>query len=80
MSNGLPIIAPENVGFETIIEDQRNGSLINMDNSDEIAQSLIKLQQSKELRAKFSQEAAKDAQERFTISRSADQFEQVLGR
>lgn len=80
MSNGLPIIAPENVGFETIIDDQRNGSLINMDNSDEIAQSLIKLQQSKELRAKFSQEAAKDAQERFTISRSADQFEQVLGR
>jgi len=78
MANHLPIIAPENAGFETIIENHRNGSLINTDNSDDIAQELIRLQQSKELRKKYGQEAARDVQERFTISRAADQLEKLL--
>jgi len=78
MATELPIIAPEYIGFETIIENKKNGSLINTDNSDNIAQEIIDLQQSKTRRQEYGKSANEAVQNYFTISRIADQLELIL--
>lgn len=74
MATGLPIIGPDNIGFETIIENKRTGSLINTDNSDTIAAEIITLQQSKSTRSDYTKNATTTVHDRFTISKMADQF------
>ncbi|MDO8260475.1 MAG: glycosyltransferase [Candidatus Magasanikbacteria bacterium] len=74
MASSLPIIGPENIGLETIINNQKNGSLINTDNSDTIAAEIITLQQSKSTRQEYGKKASTTVHNHFTISRMADQF------
>ena len=55
MASGLPIVTTDSAGNKEIIENNRNGILTGAKNSLEIAEAVIKLLESRALRAKISQ-------------------------
>jgi glycosyltransferase involved in cell wall biosynthesis len=71
---GLPIIAPDNLGWEEIIIDGVNGFLIGQNDSEKLAQTIIKLQQSKDLRILFGNRTKQLINEEFNSKNAIKQF------
>lgn len=78
MKSKLPIICPENIGFETLLEHGVTGSLINTDDSENITQEIIKMQQNKKMRHEMGEKAQAEAQNKFTIENIANQFMELM--
>lgn len=78
MDNGLPVIAPDNCGFETYIENQKNGILLDMEKSEFLAQELIALQQKKQKRESLCQACQKTITEKFSVDAMTNNLKKIL--
>ena len=56
MASRLPIVATDNRGHRSLVKDGENGYLINLNDSDELAEKIFKLYNSPELRMKLGNE------------------------
>lgn len=68
---GCPVINTSRASGKELIEDGENGSLIDPDNIDEIAEKVIELIENKELQKRYSQKGRKTILDQFTIEKSA---------
>lgn len=77
MISGLPVIASRIGGIPEIIEDEINGILFEAQNSDELAQDLIKLIDDPEKRKKIASSGQKTVLEKFTAQKMAENYEKI---
>lgn len=75
---GLPIIGPNSVGLEDIIQNNKNGILTEMDNSDILAQHIINLEQNRNLRTRLGQQGKTIISQYFSLDRMTEQFIEVI--
>jgi glycosyltransferase involved in cell wall biosynthesis len=76
MKFGKPIIASKTGGIPEVINNGKNGLLINS-NPDEIAEAIISLYKDKDKMRMMGAEALKTVQEKFTWNIAVDQFLQL---
>lgn len=80
MLAGLPIISKELIGYEDIIYHLKTGLLVEADNSEAVAQNIIKLYQDKRKRRQFAQAAIERVKNHFSLNKTAEQFEKILNQ
>lgn len=78
MAAGLPVIGPKNLGLEEIIEQNKTGCLIEIDNSEMLAGQIIKLQQNKTLRLQLGKNGSQRVEQFFTMEKMTSQFSKIL--
>lgn len=78
MDAGLPIIGPINSILEDIVEENKAGSLIEIENSEMLARQIIKLYKDKRLRLMLGQYAQKTVREKFSSERMVEEFGEIL--
>jgi glycosyltransferase involved in cell wall biosynthesis len=78
MSAGIPVIAPYNVGLEYLIDDNKNGILIDTNNSDNIAAQIIRIQQNKHLRNQLNISAKETIDNYFKLDKMVKNFNKIL--
>lgn len=78
LSSGKPIVAPNNIGVEDIIQDNYNGKLINIDSSEILTQEILKLYKNKLLRKKIREQAIISANNNFNISKTVLSIKNIL--
>jgi len=78
MAAGLPIIGPANTGLEKIIVNNENGILIESNNSEDLAQAIIKLQQRKDWRQLINEKNKNKATTEFSIDKTLESFKQLF--
>tara|TARA_A100001011_G_scaffold397816_1_gene500038 strand:+ start:2564 stop:3604 length:1041 start_codon:yes stop_codon:yes gene_type:complete len=67
MSNSVPVISTKCKGPMDIIDNMKNGILVNIDNYEEMKNSIILLQGNKTLRKKISKNAFKTLKKKYSI-------------
>ncbi len=78
MSFSLPVIAPSGKGFEDFIVPNKNGSLIEMDNSEMLARQIIKLYQDRRLCAFLGQNAKAHIDSFCNYDKMLDSFKAIF--
>ncbi len=78
MAAGIPIIAPSDSGLEEIIEDSRNGYLVDPGSSELFARQIMKLGQDERLRLKLGQIAKEKVEELFTLEKQIKSIEEII--
>ena len=78
MGAELPIISTENHGFDSIIENNKNGLLLPKDDSELLARAIIKLQQNEELSKNLGKNAKNDILNKMTLNLMVDNFLKIL--
>ena len=78
MAHGKPIIAVAAGGPAEIVESGRNGLLVNLESSDELADCMIGLASDVAMRCRLGDAARADYTERFTVRRMAADFLHAL--
>lgn len=78
MSAGVPIIAPYNVGLEYIIDDNKNGILIDTNNSENIATQIIRIQQNKHLQSQLNTSSKETIDKYFILDKMVNNFNDIL--
>jgi glycosyltransferase involved in cell wall biosynthesis len=74
----LPLVGPNNIGLEEMIINNRNGALIEPNDSEGLAQILIKLQQRKDWRLLLGEQSKKIADERFSLDTTINALKNIL--
>ncbi len=74
----LPVVGPAVETIEEFIKHEQTGLLYRPDNHEELAQTIIRLHQSKRLRMDLSANGQALAKNKYTIGRMADEFEKIL--
>lgn len=77
-SAGIPAIAPQNHGFDDLIQDGKNGLLIDASDSDLLVNAIIKINQDKNLAERLSKNAKESIKEKFTDEIMAESFIKLL--
>ncbi len=75
MACGLPVVATRGGGIPEIVEDRRNGFLVERGDADALAKAIILLIQDQRLRESFAAEGKKMVQERLTWDRISKDLE-----
>ncbi|MFN0279630.1 MAG: glycosyltransferase [Pyrinomonadaceae bacterium] len=75
MFKELPCIVSRIEVLKEVIEDNKNGLLIDPNTPNELLEAMIKLYEDPELKARLGQRAKNDAERRFHISKIASQWE-----
>lgn len=70
---GRPIITTDTVGCRECVEHGKNGFLVSVGDSDELADAMIKLIQDKQLRLKMGKASRQKAEREFSIKSVLDQ-------
>lgn len=78
MASELPVIGPSDSGLEEIVEDNRNGYLVDPGNSELFARQIMKLGQDERLRLKLGQIAKEKAEELFTLEKQIKSIEEMI--
>lgn len=78
MFSGLPVIGPKDSGLEDLVIENKNGVLVDMENSEMLSLQIIKLQQDKGLRDSLGAVGRARAEEYFNIERMINQFKEIL--
>ena len=78
MAAEVPIIATRVGALPEIIEDNKNGILINPAKPEELAEAIKKLAKNKDLREKLSKEGRKTVIEKFSIQKMVSKFEELF--
>jgi glycosyltransferase involved in cell wall biosynthesis len=78
MSAGLPVIGQSDIGLEEFIFENKNGILVERDNSEDLAQALIRLKQNRRLYDILSQNNKLVVAEKFEISKTLNILENIL--
>jgi len=74
MGHGLPVIAPRVGGLEEIMEDGRQGYLVNGRDPEMYAERCLRLMRDGELRGKMGAAARKRVEEAFTVERMVERY------
>ncbi len=77
MAAGCAVVATATEGAKEIIEDQKTGLLVPIDDVDRIARSVIDLLSNDELRRSIASQAVQSAAERFSLTRMVDDVERI---
>jgi glycosyltransferase involved in cell wall biosynthesis len=77
MLNGLPIIATRVGGNPELIEDGRNGLLVNSQNSEDLAEKIKKLKNNIELQQELSTQARIKAREEFNLEKMLEETKKI---
>lgn len=78
MSRKIPIIADIGAGLDDLIFDGKTGQLVIFKNINDLAQTIINLEQDSKLREQMGEESKKRVQELFNPQKTLDQFVKVL--
>jgi len=78
MAAGLPIIGPTGNNLEEIVNNNENGLLIEMNNSEDLAQVIIKLQQRQDWRRLIGEKNKNRAATEFNIEKTVAEFTKLL--
>ena len=78
MAAGLAIVGSRGIGWEDLIQDQKNGSLVEAGDSEALAQAIIRLEQNPRLRSLFGEQCRRMAMNDLALSRIADAWAQIL--
>lgn len=77
MAHGLPVVAPRVGGLVEIVEDGRNGYLIDGRNPEDFAEKCLLLSKDHSLRRRLAQAARKTAETEFSVGRMIDRYHQL---
>lgn len=80
MSVGLPCVASDIAVMREVIEDQKNGLLINPHDASQMADAMIKLYENKGLRKDLGQRAEQHTAAKFSSSVTTTQWEELYRR
>ncbi|MCA1624864.1 MAG: glycosyltransferase family 4 protein [Acidobacteria bacterium] len=82
MASGCAIVSTETEGAKELIEDEKMGKLVPVENPNQLAKAIIELSEDKQSRGKFGKNAQKSAKEKFgsaeMISKTEKIYRQVL--
>ncbi len=71
MACGTPVVASDVDGLRSIIENNKNGILVEYNNKEELANQIVRLLKTPLLRKKFSKNGLKTVKEKFDMDRIA---------
>jgi glycosyltransferase involved in cell wall biosynthesis len=74
----LPLVGPNNIGLEEMIVNKGNGALIELNDSEGLAQILIKLQQRKDWRLLLGEQSKKIADDHFPSDATINALKNIL--
>lgn len=78
MAAGLPVLAPRNIGLETLVIENKTGNLIEPDNNEMLARRIIKLHQDKRLRLHLGKNGQERVDQLFTLNHLVLGLEKIL--
>lgn len=78
MAAGTPVIGTRVDGIKTVIDHRQNGLLVSPESSDDLAERIIQVFASKELREKLRQGGLRSVVERYTLKQFTDRTKEVL--
>jgi glycosyltransferase involved in cell wall biosynthesis len=74
MTCGLPCIVANIPANAEIIQDGKNGLLVNVDDDEDLAKAIVRLAKNQELREKLGREAIRTIESHYSIDRVAEQY------
>lgn len=77
MASRVPVVASRVGGLPEVIEDGRSGMLFTVGDVAEAAGKAVRLLENKELYNSITEEAFKDAREKFSMAKITDRYEQL---
>lgn len=77
MSAELPVIGPDNIGLDEIINNNQNGMVVEAGNSESLAQAIIKLQQDQRKRKLYGQNALATVESKNNLVTMVDKFAKI---
>lgn len=77
MASGIPVVASSRGGPLEIIEDGKDGYLVNPEETDMLANKIIELLKDQSLRQKIAEAARKKVVEQFSIKNFVKQFQKI---
>ncbi|MEW6200340.1 MAG: glycosyltransferase family 4 protein [bacterium] len=77
MSCAVPVVVAKNSGADALIDDERNGFIIDVEKADETRKIIERLLASESLRAEIGEGARKTILERYSIQSVAKEYEKV---
>ena len=80
LSNQLPLIGPAGIGLDDFVRHNKNGLLINGNNSEDLTQAIIKLRQNKKLRQQLGQAGKETVDKNFTLDKMVEEFEYIVNK
>lgn len=78
MVNGVPVIAPQGLSLEDCFLGGKAGILLSLEDHEELAATIINLEQDNVLRKNLSINARRVAKDFFALSRAKDEFKAIL--
>lgn len=78
MAASRPIIAPLNEGWEDLIENEKNGLLLDLRQSEPLARQLIKLSQDKRWRARLGEQGRQTVEKYFIADKMVEKIEEEI--
>jgi len=78
MSSGLPAIMPAEQGFEAMVENERNGLIINLDDPEELSQGIIKLYRNPKLRSDIGRSGKETTLKKHSIEAFLGELGKIL--
>ncbi|PIR12938.1 hypothetical protein COV49_03795 [Candidatus Falkowbacteria bacterium CG11_big_fil_rev_8_21_14_0_20_39_10] len=79
MANKLPVVAVRNIGLEEIIQEGRTGFLVEKDNSEILANEIIKLYKNKRLAHDLGKNGYEQVSANFSFDKMIKDWEEILG-
>lgn len=77
MYSRVPIVATNICGIPDVIKNNYNGILVKVNDSDEVANAVIKFYKNEDFKQKIVKNAAKDVLKRFNVERTVRQTEHI---
>jgi glycosyltransferase involved in cell wall biosynthesis len=78
MSVGLPVVATQVEGVDSVVTEGENGYLVPPKDSQALALALIKIREYEEARHSFSKKNTEDVERQFTIERMCSHYESLF--
>jgi glycosyltransferase involved in cell wall biosynthesis len=78
MAAGLPVIGPSGSILESIIEENKTGCLLELDNSEMLSRQIIKLYRDKRLKLMLGQYGRDAIKEEFNLEKMVSEVEKII--
>ncbi len=78
LNSKIPVITPFKIGFDDIIQDNKNGLITQKEESEEILKAIIKLKKDKFLRKKLGENGLATIQNKLNIEKMVENFIKII--